>query len=80
MGIQQPHPFTDNSKSDRAPGVSGQRSGSWIFLIRADASSLKEVANNVIQGKQQGELQPEFQAMMDRFRRELLQIQAKQKH
>jgi hypothetical protein len=49
-------------------------------LIRADASSLKEVANNVIQAKQQGELQPEFQAMMDRFRRGLLQIQAKQKH
>jgi hypothetical protein len=49
-------------------------------VICADASSLKEGANNVIQGKQQGELQPEFQAMMDRFRRELLQIQAKQKH
>jgi hypothetical protein len=27
------------------------------------------------QAKQQGELQPEFQAMMDRFRGELLQMQ-----
>ena len=40
----------------------------------------EEAANNAIQAKQQGELQPEFQAMMDRFRRELLQILAKQKH
>jgi hypothetical protein len=38
-------------------------------------SSLKEAANKVMQAKTQGELHPEFQAMMDRFRGELLQMQ-----
>jgi len=44
-------------------------------MMHADANSLKEAANNAMQVKQQGELQPEFQAMMDRFRGELLQMQ-----
>jgi len=44
-------------------------------MIRVDASSLKEAANKVLQPKTQGELQPEFQAIMDRFSGELLQMQ-----
>jgi site-specific recombinase XerD len=35
----------------------------------------EEAANNVMQAKEQGELQPEFQAIMDRVRGELLQMQ-----
>ncbi|MDO8871366.1 MAG: hypothetical protein Q7V05_01345 [Methanoregula sp.] len=50
------------------------------FVMRADADSQKEAVNNVMQAKQQGELQPEFRAMMDRVRGELLQMQTAQKH
>ena len=44
-------------------------------MVRADANSLKEAANKVMQAKTQGELQSEFQVMMDRFRGELLHMQ-----
>jgi integrase/recombinase XerD len=37
----------------------------------------EEAANRVKQAKDQGELQPEYQAMMDRFKAELLQMQNK---
>jgi integrase/recombinase XerD len=40
----------------------------------------EEAANKVMQAKTQGELQPEFQAIMDRVRGELLQMQNAQKH
>jgi hypothetical protein len=53
----------------------GQRSDSLNFMMRADANSLKEAADKVMQAKTQKELQPEFQAMMDRFRGGLLQMQ-----
>jgi hypothetical protein len=52
-----------------------QRSDSWIFMMRVDANPLKEAADKVMQAKTQEELQPEFQAMMDRFRGELLHMQ-----
>jgi hypothetical protein len=37
-------------------------------MMHADAGSLKEAANNAIQKKLQGELQPESGAMMDHQR------------
>jgi hypothetical protein len=40
----------------------------------------EEAANKIMQAKTQGELQPEFHAMMDRFRGELMQMQNAQKH
>jgi site-specific recombinase XerD len=40
----------------------------------------EEAANKIMQAKTQGELQPEFQALMDRFKGELLQMQNAQKH
>jgi hypothetical protein len=43
-------------------------------MMHTDAGSLKEAANNAIQTKQQGELQPESGAMRT-IRGELLQMQ-----
>jgi hypothetical protein len=37
----------------------------------------EEAANKVKQAKEQAELQPEYQALLDKFKAELYQIQAK---
>ena len=45
------------------------------YLHFAKSINGGEAANKVMQAKTQGELQPEFQVMMDRFRGELLHMQ-----